>query len=544
MFNMRVAWAPVVGLFAALGPVGSAPAQTFQGLDDLPGIVFRSEATGVSADGSVVVGVGSSGDPVLFSTRLEAFRWTAVGGMVALGDLPGGKFSSRANGVSADGSVVVGNSISGPGREAFRWTATEGMVGLGDLPGGGVGGIFFRSDAFGVSADGLVVVGFGTSDLGREAFRWTDGGGMVALGDLPKGFGSLQSIAHGVSGDGSVVVGCGRCFGDDHEGFRWTADGGMVGLGNLELPEGSFKITPTAVSADGLVVVGDTRQSNTREAFRWTANGGMVPLGGAQDSRVLAVSADGSVAVGSTACFEGSCGGSAFVWGPTNGACLRFLQDVLVNDFGLDLTGWILDEATGVSADALTIVGTGRNPNGDTEAWIATLPPGFHQASMNQPPVISSGPLPSSFDPPPVVSGDTTTLTLPSQNAIVVSIGSEGRSLLLTATNDASAPLFRWSIDNPPATGTVSIEQITTSGDQVGIQYLSTPQQTVSDSFTIRVDDQCGGTATHAVKVIIDNAACGCGSGMDGMMVMPMTLLGMGWMRRRRRRRKTRSVIQ
>ena len=30
--------------------------------------------------------------------------------------------------------------------------------------------------------------------------------------------------------------------------------------------------------------------------------------------------------------------------------------------------------------------------------------------------------------------------------------------------------------------------------------------------------------------------ACGCGNGLDGIMVMPMTLLGIGWMRRRQRR--------
>ncbi len=29
---------------------------------------------------------------------------------------------------------------------------------------------------------------------------------------------------------------------------------------------------------------------------------------------------------------------------------------------------------------------------------------------------------------------------------------------------------------------------------------------------------------------------CGCGSGIDGVMVMPMTFLGIGWMRRRTRR--------
>ncbi len=36
-------------------------------------------------------------------------------------------------GLSADGSVVVGVSNSASGTEAFRWTAGGGMVGLGDL---------------------------------------------------------------------------------------------------------------------------------------------------------------------------------------------------------------------------------------------------------------------------------------------------------------------------------------------------------------------------------------------------------------------------
>ncbi|MCH7603269.1 MAG: hypothetical protein IIB54_10920, partial [Planctomycetes bacterium] len=53
-----------------------------------------------------------------------------------LGDLPGGSISSGAWGVSADGSVVVGVSSSTSGQEAFRWTSGGGMVGLGDLAGG------------------------------------------------------------------------------------------------------------------------------------------------------------------------------------------------------------------------------------------------------------------------------------------------------------------------------------------------------------------------------------------------------------------------
>ncbi len=48
-----------------------------------------------------------------------------------LGDLAGGDFYSVATGVSVDGSVVVGYSDSGSSYEAFRWTSGGGMVGLG-----------------------------------------------------------------------------------------------------------------------------------------------------------------------------------------------------------------------------------------------------------------------------------------------------------------------------------------------------------------------------------------------------------------------------
>ena len=67
------------------------------------------------------------------------------------------------------------------------------FVGVGDLPGGVI-----SSQAFAVSADGLVVVGGSSSANGGEAFRWTQAGGMVGLGDLPGG--SFSSVAWSVSG--------------------------------------------------------------------------------------------------------------------------------------------------------------------------------------------------------------------------------------------------------------------------------------------------------------------------------------------------------
>ena len=123
-----------------------------------------SGPAGGAADGSVVVGVSIS------ALGLEAFRWSEQGGMIGLGDIPGGDFESIALEVSEDGSVVVGEGTSAessPNGEPFRWTAEEGMVGLGYLPGGNASG------AWAISIDGLVIVGAGNLPKGGEAFRWT-----------------------------------------------------------------------------------------------------------------------------------------------------------------------------------------------------------------------------------------------------------------------------------------------------------------------------------------------------------------------------------
>src|SRR5262245_61925111 len=72
-----------------------------------------------------------------------------------LGVIP---FTPRA--VSAEGSVVAG--FTG------RWTAQGGLESLGSgLP-----------DAFGISADGSVVVG-----QSQVPFRWTADGGLVEIAD-------------------------------------------------------------------------------------------------------------------------------------------------------------------------------------------------------------------------------------------------------------------------------------------------------------------------------------------------------------------------
>src|SRR5947209_1349064 len=57
-----------------------------------------------------------------------------VASFQGLGFLPNGT-SSSATGVNADGTVVVGTgTLSSGGSQAFRWTPATGMVGLGFLP--------------------------------------------------------------------------------------------------------------------------------------------------------------------------------------------------------------------------------------------------------------------------------------------------------------------------------------------------------------------------------------------------------------------------
>jgi hypothetical protein len=55
---------------------------------------------------------------------------------------------------------------------------------------------------------------------------------------------------------------------------------------------------------------------------------------------------------------------------------MRELATVLTSDFGLNLTGWTLSEALGISevvAGQFKVVGRGVNPSGQAEGWIAQL---------------------------------------------------------------------------------------------------------------------------------------------------------------------------
>ncbi|MCG8404174.1 MAG: dockerin type I domain-containing protein [Phycisphaerales bacterium] len=342
---MRINSMPLIILFTIVLP---ARASTFFGLGDLPGGDHLSDYNAVSANGTVAVGYsnthGNSDQGIRWRLCDDIFevpgcaaavdvsgdgkvvvgniggglptRWSKADGATPLVDPTGEIEAGGSHSASFDGSIVVGTGDTDTGFKAFRWTAVTGMASLGDFPGGDT-----HSQGRGVSHDGTVIVGWGTSDLGRRAFRWTSSTGMAELGPLPVGVTLTQAEA--VSGDGLVAVGRMESA-SGTEAFRWTSAGGIAGLGDL--PGGPFFSWAWSTSMDGSVIVGYSDSSRGRSAFIWTEADGM-----------------------------------------------RELQDVLSNDYGLDLMDWHLEVAFGISADGNAIVGRGLNPQGEIEGWIAYL---------------------------------------------------------------------------------------------------------------------------------------------------------------------------
>jgi hypothetical protein len=61
----------------------------------------------------------------------------------------------------------------------------------------------------------------------------------------------------------------------------------------------------------------------------------------------------------------------AFVW--ERGVGTRPLLEVLRRNFAIELPGWKLTQAFGISDDGTTIVGSGTNPTGQQEAFAIYL---------------------------------------------------------------------------------------------------------------------------------------------------------------------------
>ena len=232
-------WTPSAGLefLGALGGVGGT-------------------ALAASYDGSTIVGGAETRD----EQRL-AFRWRQGQGMTALG----APNVSAATGVSANGNVVIGNVNQGGTVRAFYWTEATGaqmMTGFG-------GANIAAND---ISPDGRVIVGYADyPDHTRHACRWLDPSQPPQ--DIHTFSDSPQSIANAVNRDGTIIMGqYWPSSGIFSRPFRWTPQRGMEDLNTVYaglLTDGSVLFDVAAMSPDGRFIVGSGFNARTgrREAF-------------------------------------------------------------------------------------------------------------------------------------------------------------------------------------------------------------------------------------------------------------------------------------
>lgn len=351
----------VVGVLLVIGSSSAATFHALGPVDETINIngISRQVLPVVSGDGRVV---GASSGQV-------GFTWTPTGGKVALP----APWNSCPTALSYDGSVVAGISTKSDGHwYPTRWAGgNSSILEMDSAP---------RGIPTDISADGSVIVGHNGANTG--GFKWTQN----AAWDITQ----LSKVV-GVSGDGSILAGnkygTMQLPGDWGPGGRtiptsyaYTWDNwNQVDIGNLNGTPGTA--WAGGISADGRVVVGGATTTMSREPFRWTAEGGMVALGSAPGwggadilSMMMAASGDGSVLVGyAMKTVNGAAPEQqAIIWDAAHG--VRLLQDALVSDYGLDLTGWHLDEATGISDDGMTIVGYGTGSVGKSEGWVVRLP--------------------------------------------------------------------------------------------------------------------------------------------------------------------------
>lgn len=208
---------------------------------------------GMSGDGKVVTGLfwrpGQTGGAA------HGMRWTQAGGMTDIGS---DGYSSRIDGASADGSVLVGwdEHPTYGNRRATVWVnGVKTILSPSDWP----------SEATAVNAAGTVIVGSGPDPLNPfqvQALMWKWNGSAwttTVIGVMNGRNTTGIAYATGVSDDGSFVTGIARkdVMSPASVGFVWTEASGMVEAtaylkANGMDPGKIYKIyNVSALSADG-----------------------------------------------------------------------------------------------------------------------------------------------------------------------------------------------------------------------------------------------------------------------------------------------------
>jgi probable HAF family extracellular repeat protein len=380
----------------------------------------QSRAEDVSADGSVIVGTIWAVDG--FFRPPYAYRWTA-GTFQDLGTLNPNAHEAEAYAVSDDGSKVIGwaRGLSGFQRP-FVWTAASGMQELSNVPGS-------DAKATDISPDGTTIVGLFYVDTegSWHAFQWK-AGVVTDLGFLP---GGRDSKGQAVCALGGAVVGSTVDSAGIQKAFRWQ-NGTMQDLGGLSRNNLAYA---EGCSENGNIVIGTSMDSKGNQlATRWdtTRARSLGTLGG-NSSEAHATSRDGSIVVGGAGLpfVNGISEYSGFRWTSATGK-IEQLSKVLQNlgvttpfchQMPCPAGTWFIQFALGISSNGSVIVGDVIDPSGNSQAFRAVIPTGnvVGPTSTATQPAPTSTSVPATSTPIPATPTSalpTSTSGLPTSTAI------------------------------------------------------------------------------------------------------------------------------
>ncbi|MGL5166299.1 MAG: hypothetical protein ACRC9K_10485, partial [Afipia sp.] len=252
---MRSRWRAALFASTALAALAiPSTAQAVDGMEVLTGLASGySSVWGMSRNGRFVFGITDGGAG-------NARSWIYSNGTYTLVPVfSDPTLQTSISAINDIGTVWVGyGQFQGPSYpigHAIRYANgvfTDLHTGAAFGPGGSLEN-YVESFGIAMSADTNVVAGLATNNLGnQQAFRWTQATGMTGLGFLP---GYSSSHASAISADGSTIAGYVFDQNGMYQAMYWTQATGMVGIGSLPTAPGQNSFA-NAVSANGSVIVG------------------------------------------------------------------------------------------------------------------------------------------------------------------------------------------------------------------------------------------------------------------------------------------------
>jgi len=333
----------------------------------LPGgtpVYPQTVAYQIAADGSTVVGMS------IGASTTAATAWSNTGTVVsALCCQLGAAYTHSSD----DGQVLIGwikDSIPGGDTIARRPLRLEQQFQIYDIFSDNVGDPNRDVLPRGTDASGRFIAFWAETGTQPQVSRIWDSAFSSTSYSWPAG--TFEPTAMNASA--TLVAGFVPIA---NEGACWTSPNTIqstcamfAGPAGCPTAQGLSDPRSFGMNRAGSVHVGTVQLAGVVVPARMAVSGGGgIVAVSACEGVALDASLDASVIVGQRACSSGV--PEAFIWTSDQGT--RSVVSVLAGA-GVNLAGWVLTRAAGISDDARIIAGEGTF-NGETRGWVAHLPP-------------------------------------------------------------------------------------------------------------------------------------------------------------------------